>query len=270
MEEAQEQSLVEVIDPVRANQVLQEIDRLLEWKNKAEQTVEKNMMLLCLNLLEAHRNRYWKVRGFEDESQYVEATFSHSRQYYYDLIRIGQTLGHCDHKVLSEIGPTKCRDLVKIHNHFGVIPNNYFAHAMEEDRDTFHRRVKAAITEGVATTRDPREEVIVEMLSFVGSQYFDFTEALRIVQMETGIEKKTEALCMIFREFLSGYRDDGAGRLQNRNSFLMGVIQRCYEQIDRNQAHIYDRLIAQLATWVEAGRDAKPKLEGQEDQIIEA
>ena len=227
------------------------------------------MMRLCLNLLENHRNRYWKIRGFEDESQYVEATFTHSRQYYYDLIRIGQTLGYCDHKLLSEIGPTKCRDLVKIHNHFGSIPGNYLKQALEEDRDTFHRRVQCAIAEKVSSTRDPGEEVIMETLAFVGSQYFDFTEALRVVQMETGIEKKTEAMCMIFRDFLSGYRDDGAGRVQNRNAFILGIIQRCYEQIDINQEHIYDRMITQLATWVEKGRDAGTKLERKTDPPAE-
>jgi|GEM_PF-2770285 hypothetical protein len=265
MEETQEYAL----DTVRASQVLQEIDRLIDWKDRAEKAVEKNMMLLCLNLLETHRNKYWKVRGFDDESQYVEASFSHSRQYYYQLINIGQTLGYCDHKILSEIGPTKCRDLVKIHKYFGAIPQNYFSHALEEDRETFHRRVKDAIA-GKVAARSPVEEVIIETLSFVGSQYFDYTEALRVIKMETGIEKNTEAICTIFREFLSGYRDDGQGRVQNRNAFLMGIIQRCYEQIDRDQPYIYDRMVAQLATWVEEGRDARTKLENKTDQTIEA
>lgn len=266
MEEAQEQSLV---NQDRAQQVLQEIDLLIIWKNKVEKEVEKKMMHLCLNLLESHRNRYWKIRGFEDESQYIASVFPHSRRYYYRLIEIGETLGHYDHKVLEEIGPSKCTDLVKVHKRFGAVPQNYFAHAIEEDRDTFHARVQAAISDDCTNGRVERQEVVFETLSFVGDQYFDYTEALRIVQMETGIEKKTEAFCMILRDFLSGYRDDGRGRIQDKNAFIMGVIKRCYQQIDRGKPDIYKRLIAQLGTWIEEGRDAGPYMEAEACEVAE-
>lgn len=266
MEESQGTALVSA---TRAHHVLQEIDSLILWKNKVEKEVEKKMMALCLNLLEAHRNRYWKIRGFEDESQYIKSVFPQSRRYYYKLIEIGETLGHYDHKVLEQIGPSKCSDLSKVHKRLGAIPQKYFDYAIQEDRDAFHQRVQELISEDCNKSREGRQEIVFETLSFVGDQYFDFTEALRVVQMETGIEKKTEAICMIFRDFLSGYRDDGKGRLQNRNAFLMDVIKRCYDQLDRNQPDIYKRLISQLGTWIEEGRDARPDVETEAREIIE-
>lgn len=259
-----------LIDAARAEQVLREIDLILAWKKELEQKVEERMMRLCLDLLEVHHNKYWKIRGFDDETEYIEFVFPQSRRQYYKLIEIGTTLGHYDHKILEQIGPTKCGDLVKVHKRFGAVPYNYFAHALEEDTSAFHERVKSAVNRDVTDKRNSTEAVTFETLAFVGDQYFDFTEALRVVKMETGIEKNTEAICMILRDFLSGYRDDGQGRLQNRNAFLLGVIRRCYSQIDRGQKGIYDRLVSQLATWVEEGRDdGGTKMEKAQDQTLE-
>ena len=244
-----------ITNPDRAEQVLKEIDSILAWKKDLEAKVEENMMVLANHLLEAYQNAYWIQRGYQDESQYIEATFPKSRSLYYDLIRIAKTLNHYDHKKLCEIGVFKCRELCKVQKRFGVVPETYLLDAKSDDQETFKAKVKSAVGGDCDTKRNPTEEVLFVTLSFVGDQIYDFNEAVRIAQMEAGTDKQTEAVCVMARDFLSGYRDDGKGRVQGRNAFLVALIGRLYEQIDISQKGIYDRMITQLATWVEKGRD---------------
>lgn len=243
------------LNRARADQVLKEIDAIIAWKTDLQSKVEEKMMALANHLLEAYQNAYWMVRGYEDESQYIEATFKNSRSLYYDLIRIAKNLNHYDHRLLEKIGFSRCRELVRVKKAFGTVPNNYFLHAQEEDAETFRRRVKSAV-EGTEALTGRHEETTFVTLAFSGTQIYDFNEAVRISMMESGTEKQTEAVCVMARDFLSGYRDDGKGRVQDRNAFILAMVGRLYEQIDRNQASIYDRMITQLATWVEKGRDA--------------
>ena len=259
-----------ISNPDRAEQVLREIDEVLAWKKDLESTVEKKMMALANNLLEAYQNRYWTHRGFQDESQYIEAIFPRSRSLYYDLIRIAKNLNHYDHELLEDIGVFNCRELCKVQKRFGMVPETLLLDAKCDDQETFKAKVKSAVGGDCDAKRDPREEVLFVTLSFVGDQIYDFNEAVRIAQMEAGTDKQTEAVCVLARDFLSGYRDDGKGRVQGRNAFLVSLIGRLHEQIDVSQEGIYDKLITQLATWVEKGRDrAGTPVEGEEDQALE-
>ncbi len=253
----------------RAEQVLKEIDAIIAWKNDLQHKVEEKMMTLANHLLEAYQNAYWTLRGFEDESQYIEATFKNSRSLYYDLIRIAKNLNHYDHRLLEKIGFSRCRELCKVKRVFGTVPNNYFLHAQEEDAETFKQRVKSAVDGVQAASPQPHEETTFVTLAFSGTQIYDFNEAVRIAMMEAGTEKQTEAVCVMARDFLSGYRDDGKGRVYDRNAFILAMVGRLYDQIDRAQEGIYDRMITQLATWVEKGRDVpRPEFQEKESQAF--
>jgi hypothetical protein len=254
-------------NPERADQILKEIDAIIAWKSDLQNKVEQRMMTLANHLLEAYQNAYWIRRGYQDETQYIEATFKNSRSLYYDLIRIAKNLNHYDHKLLEQIGFAKCRELCKVQKSFGTVPNNYFLHAQEEDSVVFKERVKAVVHNQEVSNPAPKEEVSFVTLSFSGSQIYDFNEALKIAMMEGETDKTTEAVCIMARDFLSGYRDDGKGRIYDRNTFIMSIIGRLLDQMDRKKPEVYDRLITQLATWVEKGREgARAELQEEESE----
>lgn len=255
-------------DPKRADDVLTEIDKLIDWKSRAEQKIEKGMMHLALYLLEAKQNAYWVRRGFKDETEWIKKSFPQSRSQYYYLIGIAEKLGHYPHEMLEDLGVAKCTALARVQKHFQNIPENYFLHAKAEDKDTFTRRVKSAISKDCSTeTPDPKEEIHFRSYKFTGDQIFEIETAMRILRMELGTDKSDSyAIHMLCVEYLSGVRDDGLGRIQDRNAYIMQLIGRLYNQLDREQPGIYDRLISHFATWVEKGRDNGHHVQNEESE----
>ena len=84
----------------RANQVLYLI-------NEAVSEVESQAERLALLLAECRRERYWEVRGFKREYQWIEATFpDKSLRYIRELSKLGQAYEN-ESGIISDIGPAK-------------------------------------------------------------------------------------------------------------------------------------------------------------------
>lgn len=248
-------------DPVRAEEVLRRIDELWSWLGEAQKKVEGKFMILAMNLLEAKRNAYWAYRGYTDESEWVKGAFPQSRTQYYDLIDIAEQLGQYPTDLLERIGSTKCRQLARVKKHFGALPENYFLHAIEEKTTTFIARVRSALSGDCDHGEGKQdEEVHFKTFKFYGDGIFEVNEAIKTMQMILGSDRSpSDAIRMICVDWQSGYRDDGKGLVQGRTSYILMVIGRLLEQLNTDDHSVYNRVITQVATWVEKGRDELSK-----------
>ena len=245
---------IQLVNDGQAKLVLSSIDKLIRWAKDASTKYEMGMMRLASLLMESHRGAYWTFRGYSSEEQYIKETFPQSRSNYYTLISIAEhLLPHIPQKQLEEYGRSKCEDLVRIQKHCGVVPANWGIHAKEDDKETFHRRVRVFLNDnchddGPSSKIDPRIEDQFMSFRLLGDMIIVVRKALDIIGQMIGSEKSmAQRLELLCAYFLSGFSEEGEGHVRGRNGLLFIIIQGCIEQFDLNEGKCGDRVVGIVA-----------------------
>jgi hypothetical protein len=214
-------------------------------------------MELATLLMQAKRNAYWTVRGYESEGEYIKATFPKSRATYYALINISESLGHMDHELLEDIGRGKCELLAQVKKHSGDLSQEWLDHAKEDDRDTFKRRVKGFLKGEDMKKGNQQEDEFISFRIF-GDAINTVHAAFDILAKASGSEKsKSLHLELMCANFLSQFSDDGSGHVMGRNAFILSTVSGLVKQLDFSQKDAADRLIGIIARSVEENEGTK-------------
>lgn len=249
--------MTELLPPVNeaeANDILAQVDSLINWRKSAMESTERADIRMSRLIATVASQTYWIVRGYAGEEEYIKATFPWTRGYYYNLKTIGTTLMPYPVQMLEQIGISKCRDLVRIHKHCGgVIPQNWFLHAMKETRDDFKQRVKEYVTKCLPLPRGAKEEDEGIVVSFKvwKSLIPVYNKAMEIAMLESGSTSRSNAFGNILGDYLSGHNEDGS-RLKDQNQFNIDEIGRRIEDLNPlKDPTIYDRALGRIRSGFE-------------------
>lgn len=240
---------LQTINETQALQVLGEIDEINRWCQDELQKIDAGFMRLATLLLEAKRGAYWTLRGLQSEEEYIHSVFPQSRAQYYNLLRIAEHLGGYPKTLLEDIGVSKCQDLVRVKVHSGELGDDWFDQAKEDDKDTFRRRVRAFISTGHKSSRDPKEEDHFITFRLFGDMIIVVNKALEIVGRIIGSDKSMAyRLEMIAANFLSQFDEDEQGHVMGKNSLILLTIQGLLKQLDFDEKECGSRLCGLIAT----------------------
>lgn len=229
-------------DKDHANAVLQEIDGMIK---NSEEFVNKSVARLSKLLIEAKRGAYWIERGFSNEDDYIK-TLPYSRAQYYNLLGIGQHLGFLPENTIAEIGIKKAAALVRISKHSSTLTPEWLEKAKSSTHKDFLKEVRTFFK-----GKDEEVEEDIEWVRVKASkeQANIIREALNIASLSLGSEKsQAHQMEVICADFMSAHSDDGTGRLDNRDGFIISIISRLARQLD---AKAINALVGALATVVE-------------------
>jgi hypothetical protein len=254
------QEEIQIVNEV-ALSVLIAIDKLVKWQRETSAKYEKGLMRLAALLVEAKRGAYWTLRGYKSEEEYIRDIFPQSRANYYALIGIGEHLANYPRELLENLGRSKCEDLVRVQRHCGLIPENWFLHAQEDDKDTFRRRVRSFLTDdtGDGSKSQPKPDPKVED-HFISFRIFgdDIITINRTFETMTKLVGSDRGLGFLFvlvcANFLSQFAEDGSGHVMGKNQFILTTIKGFVEQLDFSEAQVVDRLIGTIAAGVDKNR----------------
>jgi len=186
-----------------ALRILHDIDRLVEWGENAARKADTAGVRLALLVAQAARGELWRAKGCLSELEYIKNHYKGSESSYRQAKRIGTTLELYPLQLLEEIGISKCIDLCRIQDRYGAIESQWFDHARDDSRDEFRRRVRAAIG-GMPGGDQLRTFKIFESAIPV------YEQAMEIAKLESGSENPSNALTLIFADFLSSHNEAGA------------------------------------------------------------
>lgn len=245
-----------------AEKVLADIDELRGWCQDTISKLDKGFVRLAALLAEVRREKYYLIRGYKSEEEYIAATFPKSRATYYELLKIGRDLvPQYTRNQLEEIGHSKCLQLIKIKNHCGNIEANWFLHAKADTRDEFKHRVSDYLSK---KTNDPAIERTFITFCVYGEDISVVNRAFDVMAKVTGSPARTSgaALVAMCYEFLSGYNEDGSGRSMASNTLKLKWISDLVQQLDYNEPGVGDRLCGAVAGGVERARDVTVDVQG--------
>jgi hypothetical protein len=248
------------LDIKKAAKVLGEIDKLVTAQHETLAQLESSFVRLSLLLYEAKRGAYWTLRDFNSEEEYIKSKFPNSRSQYYALIGIAEHLGKYESKKLESAGRSKCEDLVRIKKTEGDVPVLWWAHAEQDDKETFRRRVRDYMekkTGKKGKSANPHEEDSLMTFRLFGDSITVVKKAFDILKLMTGSDKNAgDLLTLMCAEFLSQF-DEERGRVTGQNAFLLSSIQGLVRQINFAEDKAADRLIGIIAAAVEGNTGTK-------------
>lgn len=230
------------ISKERAAEVLTEIDNIV---SQTEEFANRSVAKVSKLLVEAKHNAYWIERGFKTEDEYIK-TLPYSRAQYYNLLGIGLHLGFLPEETIAEIGVKKAEALVRISKHSPSLTDEWLEKAKNETHEEFLQDVRSFFK-----AKDSQSDETFEWIRIKAAkdQSNVIREALEIASNMLGSEKsqahQLEAICA---DFLSHYNDDGSGRLENRNGFMLSIIRNLAKNLDEAAL---EALVGTLASVVE-------------------
>lgn len=251
------------VNPIVARSVLLEVDSLINWQKNASAKAEKAGMRLARLVASVAENQYWIAVGMRSEKEYIEKTFPQSESQYYILKRVGGTLAQYPAEVLEEIGMSKCQDLVRIHNHCGIIGANWFLWAKSDKRDQFRIRVRAYIAKSLPPPKSEEDKLVG--FKVWQSAVPVVNRAMEIAALESGSDSKSNNFVLICADFLAGHNDDGP-RVKSGNLALKVIRESILSLKDacREDATILERLIGVFRTSIEELKDGNDSEAGQD------
>lgn len=233
---------VEVVDSTRAGAVLNEIDDIVQ---RSEQFMNNSVAKISKLLVEAKRGAYWIERGFSNEDEYIK-TLPYSRAQYYNLLGIGQHLGFLPEETIADIGIKKAAALVRISKHSSSLTTEWLEKAQSNTHKDFLKDVRAFFK---GKDEEVQEEIEWVRVKASKDQANIIREALNIASLSLGSEKsQAQQMEVICADFLAGHSENGEGRLDNRNGFIVSIIGRLARQLD---AEAISALVGTLANVIE-------------------
>jgi hypothetical protein len=252
-----------VVDKKEARAVLQQVDELLGKVEEATSQAGSCFIDLSFLLLKVKRGAYWTERGCHSEHEYLQKTFPQSRAQYYKLLRCGINLRGYNRVDLKRWGIVKCEGLTRLHIHFeGSVPSEWFEYLEKDSKETFMRRVRGyfdaldAKEQKKVTGKEEKEDPQVEdefiTLRIFGNDINTWNRAMECSGLELGSDKSVSYRVMsIMRDYLAGYTEDGKGRVQGDNAFILASIGNMVKQLNFNDPSVSERLIGIVAKGVE-------------------
>lgn len=252
------------VDQKVAAKVLANIDELVVYCKDTVDKLEKGFVRLGVLLAEVSQNKYYLLRGYRSQEEYIKATFPQGRSTYYDLLDIGSHLAEYPRALLESLGRTKCAQLIKVKKHCGTIPENWWLHAKKDDRDSFKRRVKSYLS-GDGAPKPPEQEDHFITFRIFGDAIIVVNKGLEIMGRILGSYKSTgDRLEKLFLNFLSQFEEDGTGHVVGENAFILSTVSGLIKQLDWAEKGLGDRLVGTIAAAAEECRE--PKLQAKKSE----
>jgi hypothetical protein len=101
------------MDKARAKQVLDRIDEILRWEQRADQQKDQKFAELGKYLCEVRNQRYWRL-GYGSFEEFLEAKFPDSRRKAYYLMSIHDNLRQIPTEEIESLGWSKALELAKV------------------------------------------------------------------------------------------------------------------------------------------------------------
>lgn len=243
-----------IVDTSAAERTLAQVDEIKDWCLHTLKQLEKGFVRLASLLAVVRQHKYYLVRGFNSEEEYIAATFPKSRAQYFNYLKIGRDLcPYYPRELLEDVGMSKCLELIKVRNRDGLITEDWWQLAKDDSRDEFKVRVSNYLTGKEET---PEAEVHYVTFKLYDDQILVVNKAFDNMSKITGSEKsKTgEHLCLMCADFNGGYEENGVGRVMGKNGFILMSLGMLVSQIDYNEKDIADRLVGTIAAGIERGR----------------
>jgi len=243
------------LDKGAARKALALVDNLIDRQKKLVDEADKSSMALAALVSEISSKGYWMARGYQNEKEYIEATFRGSRSQYYILKRVWDKLGsRYPTKLLETIGISKCQDLIRVQDHFnGMIPGNWIIWAQEEGRDKFRMRVRAQVGRALPPPEDNDLHINLKIWE---SAVPVWKKALEIAALEAGTDKSVSHLIiLILGDYLAGHTEEGA-RLGGKYSFTISTVKELIKTLKGCPDHtVWDRLVGAIREAIEESKD---------------
>jgi hypothetical protein len=247
-----------------AEKVLDEVDKLVILAEKHAEEAGSCFLDLSFLLMQVKSGALWTERGFRHEHEYIEKVFPQSRAQYYRLIRCATNLQGYERKKLKEWGIAKCEGLTRLHIHFeGSVPAEWFEYLEKDGKETFLRRIREYF-DSLDDTKETKE--IVEnkekpspetednfiTIRIFGNDINTFNVAMERSGLELGSDKSISyRIMMVLNDYLAGFTEDGKGRVQGKNSYILTSIEGLVKQLDFKETDLSERLIGIVARGVE-------------------
>ena len=253
------------VNKKEAVETLTEIDSLIAEAEKSVEHAGDCFIDLSFLLLKVKRGAYWTERGFKSEHEYIEKVFPQSRAQYYAFISFGTHLLKYPKIQLKGWGRSKCEDLVRLHVHFdGEVPEEWFGHLDEDNKNTFRRRVREFLDKKSITEKGERQErvdkgeadVQVEdsFITFkaLGNGIHTINLAIETAKKILGTDKSVGYIFeMICANWNAQFAEDGTGHVVGKNSYILGTIEGLVKQLDLKSPETSEMLIGIVARGVD-------------------
>lgn len=244
------------VDQHHAEVVLRNVEQELNAVQNAMGTLEKSFARLAILLVEVKRGALWSFKGYKNETEWIDKVFPQSPAQYYDLVKIGTQLQSLDIKTLEEIGRSKCGQLARIaaHNN-GAVPQEWIEKALTQTSAEFKKSVKEYFgkkeqiqsEEDSGAAKESIKDQFITFRIFGDDIHIVHTAFERLAQLAGSEKSMGHRLGLLCADFLSEFDEDGVGRLQGKNAYILRIISRLLDQLDLSDEDVVNKIFGMLA-----------------------